>query len=239
MASRTRHSPGDVTTIRDGLCRATARFDLTGEAAVRRRSASSRAVVDGPARCAQFVREVAHGREKERDLLLVMADVGRLFPDLAHQHDGARGIGRLQRRQRQAQLVAEHKHQSLFGGSVLGASWAAALRRSCRCPSAGSAPSRSGRCSNPAPTSCATRMASGRPRRSSGATAISRVRAWFCRGSQRPRWVEFEGQLRLGGSALARLAPPFPGHRHAFFAAAVLLLNHVRRFENTELLRTP
>ena len=36
--------------------------------------------------------EVAHGREDERDLLLVVFDVSGLVADLHHQHDGI-GLG--------------------------------------------------------------------------------------------------------------------------------------------------
>ena len=51
-------------------------------------------IIDGPARIGEFVGEVAHGREDQGDLLLVVADISRLVADLRHQHNIAGRIGR-------------------------------------------------------------------------------------------------------------------------------------------------
>ena len=40
----------------------------------------------------QFLGEVAHGGKQERDLLLVMAHIGRLVMKLGHQHPVARRV---------------------------------------------------------------------------------------------------------------------------------------------------
>ena len=48
-------------------------------------------VVDGETIGAQFTCEVAHGGEDQRELLLVVADIGRLLRDLHHQ-DGVSGL---------------------------------------------------------------------------------------------------------------------------------------------------
>ena len=44
-------------------------------------------VVDRPAILRQVLSEMAHGREDESDLLLVMSNVGGFLGQFAHQHD--------------------------------------------------------------------------------------------------------------------------------------------------------
>ncbi len=56
-------------------------------------------------------REVAHGGEHQRDLLLVVADVGAFGAHLGEQHDVVRGIEVGQRGQGAGALVAQHHAQ--------------------------------------------------------------------------------------------------------------------------------
>ena len=55
--------------------------------------------------------EVAHGGEHQRDLLLVVADVGAFGPHLGEQHDVGFGVEVPQRRQGAGTLVAQHHTQ--------------------------------------------------------------------------------------------------------------------------------
>ncbi len=64
-------------------------------------------VINCPAGIAQFAGEVAHRREDQRDLLLVVFDVGCLFPDLHHQDDGIILRAPPDRREVSRQLVAQ------------------------------------------------------------------------------------------------------------------------------------
>ena len=50
---------------------------------------------------------VAHRRQDECQLALVVRDVGRLVGDLHHQQHRCRGVGAVERRQVERQLVAE------------------------------------------------------------------------------------------------------------------------------------
>ncbi len=54
-------------------------------------------IVDLPAKAAQFIGEGAHRGEDEGQLLLVVANVGRLVRDLGHQHDVMRAVAALKR----------------------------------------------------------------------------------------------------------------------------------------------
>ena len=92
IISSTRHSPGSVTTTRSGRCRATARSSSPVKLPVLPRSSSFDIVDDEPC-LPQLLGEMAHGGEDEGDLLLVVAHIGRLVGDLAHQHDVLRRIG--------------------------------------------------------------------------------------------------------------------------------------------------
>ena len=69
-------------------------------------------IIDVPAVLAQFVCEVAHGREDQDDLLLVMFDVGRLVPHLRHQDDGVVLRAPAQRSKRSGKLVAENGYEN-------------------------------------------------------------------------------------------------------------------------------
>ena len=68
-------------------------------------------VVDGPARGREFTGEMAHGGKQERDLLLVMAHIGRLVVKLGHQHPVARRVSGGEARQTRRQLIAEDEDQ--------------------------------------------------------------------------------------------------------------------------------
>jgi hypothetical protein len=70
-----------------------------------------RHIIDDKTARAKFVGEMAHGGEDERDLLLVMADVGRLVPHLHHQHDAVGGIAAVEAGDIVAKLVAEDGHE--------------------------------------------------------------------------------------------------------------------------------
>ena len=67
---------------------------------------------DRPAIVAKLLREMAHGREQEGDLLAMVADIGRLVADLGHDHDVAVTVGGGQRRQRRRQLVAQDEDKT-------------------------------------------------------------------------------------------------------------------------------
>ena len=86
---------------RDFACKA-ARIVLAGELHV----------VDRPPGIAQFLGEVAHGREDQDDLLLVVLDVGRLVPDLHHQDDGIVLGAASKARKRAGQLVAKDGNEN-------------------------------------------------------------------------------------------------------------------------------
>ena len=59
----------------------------------------------------QPLREVAHGREHQCDLLLVVPDIGGLVPHLGHQHHVSIGIQIAQGAEAVRQLIAEHQPQ--------------------------------------------------------------------------------------------------------------------------------
>ena len=66
-----------------------------------------RHVIDGPAFTPQRRGEVAHGREDQDDLLLVVLDVSRLLPNLHHQDHGLLGRRLSQGRKSARKLIAE------------------------------------------------------------------------------------------------------------------------------------
>ena len=59
----------------------------------------------------QFLGEMAHGREDQDDLLLVVRGIGRLLRDLGHEHDVLRGVEAIERAQFARELIAEHQTQ--------------------------------------------------------------------------------------------------------------------------------
>jgi hypothetical protein len=65
-----------------------------------------RDVIDGDAPAPQLFRKVPHGAEEESDLLLVMAHVGGLVPDLGHEHAVVRGEP-IERGDAARELIAE------------------------------------------------------------------------------------------------------------------------------------
>ena len=88
--------------------------DLAGEAA-RILQIAKFGVVDAPSRIAQFRGEMAHGGKDQRDLLLVVADIGRLVPHLHHQDDGIVLGAPAQAGKVAGQLVAEDGHENGAG----------------------------------------------------------------------------------------------------------------------------
>ena len=88
--------------------------DLAGEAAGIVRIAKF-GVVDAPSRIAQFLGEMAHGGKDQRDLLLVVADIGRLVPHLHHQDDAIVLGAPAQAGKVAGQLVAEDGHKDGAG----------------------------------------------------------------------------------------------------------------------------
>ena len=88
--------------------------NLAGEAPRIVRVAELR-VIDAPARIAQFLGEMAHGGKDQRDLLLVVADIGRLVPHLHHQDDTIVLGAPAQAGKVAGQLVAEDGHKDGAG----------------------------------------------------------------------------------------------------------------------------
>ena len=72
-------------------------------------------VFDRPAQRAQLPREVAHGREQEGDLLLVMAHIARLVAQLRHEHEVPRRIAGGEAGDGRRQLVAQHEDEVADG----------------------------------------------------------------------------------------------------------------------------
>ena len=60
----------------------------------------------------QLFREVAHGREDQDDLLLVVGNIGRLLRHLRHEDHVLRGIEPVKRAQGGRELIAEHQTQA-------------------------------------------------------------------------------------------------------------------------------
>ena len=60
---------------------------------------------------AQFGRKVAHGREDQRDLGLVVAHMGGFLGHLHHQHDSVALVAALQAGKTMRQLVAQDRNQ--------------------------------------------------------------------------------------------------------------------------------
>jgi hypothetical protein len=83
---------------------------LARKAAVRA-SVGQGSVFDRPASAAKFIGEMAHRGEYQRDLLLVVAYIGRLVPHLAHENGVERFVGGPQRGDGLRKLVAEDKDQ--------------------------------------------------------------------------------------------------------------------------------
>jgi hypothetical protein len=67
-----------------------------------------RHIVDRNSFCAKRSREMAHRRQHQHDLLLVPPRLHRFLHHLHHQDDVGRGIESAQRRDVQAQLVAQN-----------------------------------------------------------------------------------------------------------------------------------
>ena len=72
-------------------------------------------VIDRPPRIAQFLREMAHSGENQRDLLLVVADIGRLVPHLHHEDDAIVLGAPAQAGKVAGQLVAENGDENGAG----------------------------------------------------------------------------------------------------------------------------
>jgi hypothetical protein len=87
---------------------------LAGEAA-RVLGIVERDIFHPPARCAQLGGEMAHGGKDQRNLLLVVPDIGRLLPYLHHQHHGVGRIGAAQAGEVGAELVAEDRDEEGAG----------------------------------------------------------------------------------------------------------------------------
>ncbi len=71
-----------------------------------------RDIIHLPTRCAQFGGEMAHGREDQRDFLLVMPDVSRFLADFHHQDDGIIGRLPLEAGDRAGELVAKDRYEN-------------------------------------------------------------------------------------------------------------------------------
>ncbi len=117
--------------------------DFAREAS-RRAGLVQAAIIYSPALGAKLVGEVAHAREHQRDLLLVVQDVGCFFHHLAHQNDVAGFVGLTERGQSRRELIPEH-HDELSCHAI-------PVFTACF---GGSGPSSTGRCPSRAPTSCA------------------------------------------------------------------------------------
>ena len=112
IAACTRYSPASTMRIAVGAVAAHGALDLAREAA----AVAARVepdVIDRPALVLQLGGEVAHRREDEGDLLLVMTDISGLVPHLHHQDDGPCRILPIEAGNIVTQLVAEDGHEGL------------------------------------------------------------------------------------------------------------------------------
>lgn len=121
-----RHTPFPGMGAEDarGAQRRRGAGDLAGER-VGVRGIVEPAVLHPYAARTQAVGEMAHRREHQHDLLLVVADIGAFAAHLGHQHDIARRVEPLQRRHFIRALVAQHDSQR-------GHSWSASPLSSLR-----------------------------------------------------------------------------------------------------------
>ena len=86
-------------------------------------------IVDGDALGLQIGREMAHGREQESDLLLVVADIGRLLPHLDHENGVGVRVEIGERGNAAVKLIAEDEAERALAGHPF-------VRRAERPPSA-------------------------------------------------------------------------------------------------------
>ena len=90
-------------------------------------------VIDLPAFGAQFRSEMAHRREDQHDLLLVVTHIGRLVPYLHHQDRGLTGGEAFETGESEGELVAEDRHKNGAGhAQVTLEPPIGFVRRSCR-----------------------------------------------------------------------------------------------------------
>ena len=76
-------------------------------------------IADRDAPLPQHVGELPHGGKDQRQLLLMVAHIGRLIDHLRHQHGIVRGVEIAERRQRGGELIAEDQPQRAVNCSAI------------------------------------------------------------------------------------------------------------------------